>query len=88
MNSSLLALMSGLLCAATLQSATADPAVPLLIETSEEVNSVVTDVPEIIDMSRADPKTWHKLPSTAYIHDQSPADVGSQELEFSDSLAL
>jgi hypothetical protein len=84
----LLPLMGGLLCAAALQSAAADPAVPLQIEPSEEMHAAITDVPDIIDMSRADPKTWHKLPSAAYVYGQSPAGAGYEGLEFPDSLAL
>jgi hypothetical protein len=58
----LLVLPGLVLCAATLHSAAADPAVPLQTKTGEELHSAVTDMPDIIDMSHADPKSWHSLP--------------------------
>ena len=66
----LLVLPGVMLCAATLHSAAADPAVPLQTKTGEELHSAVTDTPEIIDMSHADPKTWHSLPPAAQVYDQ------------------
>jgi hypothetical protein len=82
----LLPLMGAMLCAATPQSAAADLVAPLQIESSEEVHAAVTDIPDIIDMSHADPKTWHNLPSAAQVYDPSTADLGTEELEFPDSL--
>jgi hypothetical protein len=55
-------LMGIALCAATLQSAIADSAVSLQTKHGEESHAVVTDIPDIIDMSYADPKTWNRLP--------------------------
>ncbi len=66
----LLVLPGVMLCAATLHSAAADPAVPLQTKTGEELHSAVTDMPDIIDMSHADPKTWHSLPPAAQVYDQ------------------
>ena len=74
----LLALTGAMLCAAQLHSAAAGPAVPLQSKTGEELHAAVTDMPEIIDMSHADPKTWHSLPPAALVYDQ----VLSQEVQF------
>jgi hypothetical protein len=74
----LLVLPGVMLCAATLHSAAADPAVPLQTKTGEELHSAVTDMPDIIDMSHADPKTWHSLPPVTQVYDQALA----QEVEF------
>ena len=62
----LLPLTGIMLCAATLQSAT-DPAVPLQTKQGEESHAVVTDMPDIIDMSDADPRTWQSLPPAAQV---------------------
>jgi hypothetical protein len=74
----LLALPGVMLCAAQLHSAAADPAVPLQTKTGEELHSAVTDMPEIIDMSHADPKSWHSLAPAAQVYDHGLA----QGLEF------
>ena len=66
----LLVLPGVMLCAATLHSAAADPAVLLETKTGEELHSAVTDMPDIIDMSHADPKTWHSLPPAAQVYGQ------------------
>jgi hypothetical protein len=72
----LLLLTSIMLCAATLHSVAAD-----------ELHAAVTDMPDIIDMSRADPRTWHTLPSAAQVYGRSQArNPGSEEVAFSDSL--
>jgi len=55
-------------CAATFQSAAADPAVPLQVKQGEESHAVVTDLPDIIDMSHADPRTWESLPPAAQVN--------------------
>jgi hypothetical protein len=60
----------------TLSGAGADPT-PLWINQGEELHSAVTDVTEVVDMSFADPKTWHSLPPAAEImtrceHDDLP----------------
>ena len=74
----LLALTGAMLCAAQLHSAAAGPAVPLQSKTGEELHAAVTDMPEIIDMSHADPKTWHSLPPAAQVYEQGLP----QEAEF------
>ena len=66
----LLPLTGIMLCAATFQSAAADPALFLQTKHGEEPHAVVTDIPDIIDMSHADPKTWHSLPPAAQVYDQ------------------
>ena len=48
-----------------LSGAGADPT-PLSINQGEELHSAVTDV---VDMSYADPKTWHSLPPAAQLDD-------------------
>jgi hypothetical protein len=65
-----LALTGIMLCAATLHSNAADTALPLQGEIGKEKSAAVTDMPEIIDMSYADPKTWHRLPSAARVSDK------------------
>ena len=65
-----------LLCAATLHSAVADLAVQT--KPVEALHATVTDMPDTIDMSYADPKTWHRLPPAAQVRDQ----VLAQEWEF------
>ena len=79
----LLVLPGVMLCAATLHSAAADPAVPLQTKTGEELHSAVTDMPDIIDMSHADPKTWHSLPPAAQVYDQVLAQEGQFPTHFS-----
>jgi hypothetical protein len=74
----LLSLTGVMLCAATLHSAAADLAVPLQSRTGKELHAAVTDMPEFIDMSHADSKTWHSLPPAAQVYDQALA----QEAEF------
>ena len=74
----LLSLTGVMLCAATVHSAAADSTVPLESKMGEELHAAVTDMPEIIDMSHADPKTWHSLPPAAQVYDQ----VLAQEVEF------
>ncbi len=66
----LLVLPGVMLCAATLHSAVADPTVLPQTKTGEELHSAVTDMPDIIDMSHADPKSWHSLPPAAQVYDQ------------------
>jgi hypothetical protein len=52
----------------TLSSTGADPT-RLWINQGEELHSAVTDVTEVVDMSYADPKTWHSLPPAAQLDD-------------------
>ena len=58
-------LMGIMLCTLASHSSAADLTVPLSTKTGEELHAAVTDMPDIIDMSHADPKTWHSLPPTA-----------------------
>ena len=67
----ILPLMGIVLCAATLQCAAADSAVLLQTKHGEESHAVVTDVPDIVDMSYADPKTWDLLPLAPPLNDWS-----------------
>jgi hypothetical protein len=50
------------LSAAPLHSASADSSQSAATKHDEESHAAVTDIPDIIDMSHADPKTWHSLP--------------------------
>jgi hypothetical protein len=68
MNGSILALTSLLLGAITLNCAAADLS-------GQELHAAVTDIPENIDMSHADPKTWHGLPRAGQVY-------LAEELEF------
>ena len=72
------ALTGIMLCAATHSNA-GDSAVPLQCETGKEMRAAVTDIPEIVDMSHADPKAWHSLPPAAQVYDQAL----SQQMELS-----
>ena len=54
----LLPLTSIMLCAATLHSLAQS-------KQGSEFHAAVTDMPSTIDMSYADPKTWHNLPPAA-----------------------
>jgi hypothetical protein len=69
-----------MLCATTLHSAAADSTVPLDSEMGKELHAAVTDTPEIIDMSHADPNSWYSLPSAAQVYDYDPG--LAQEVEF------
>ena len=51
-----------LLCAFAWHGAGADPR-PLTAQPGREFRAAVTDMPGIIDMSHADPRTWHSLPA-------------------------
>jgi len=64
-----LKLMGVMLCAATPTSADARVVAPQ-IKQVEEVHAAVTDMPDIIDMSNADPRTWQSLPPVAQVYDQ------------------
>lgn len=54
-------------CAATLSFVAANPAV-YPSKTGQGLHSVATDFPETMDLSHADPKTWHGLPSAAQVY--------------------
>ena len=49
-----------LLYTLTWRGAGADPR-PLYVVPGQELRAAVTDMPGIIDMSHADPRTWHSL---------------------------
>ena len=66
----LLPLTGIVLCATTLHSTAADLAMPVQTKPSEALHAAVTDRPDIIDMSYADPKTWHGLLPAAQVRDQ------------------
>jgi hypothetical protein len=78
MKNFLLPLMGIMLCASTLHSAFPDPTVPSQTEPGEKLHAAVTDIPDIIDMSHADPTTWHGLSPGAPVHDH----VLTQEYRF------
>jgi hypothetical protein len=73
----LMALSGLMLCAAPLHSNAADPALPPQGKMGEERSAAITDVPETIDMSHADPKTWHSLRPEVQVYGQ----VLAQELQ-------
>ena len=82
----LLPLTGIMLCAATLHSA-ADPAAPPQTKQGKELHAAVTDIPDVIDMSHADPGTWHSLPPGVRVWDRSPAHLpGLEEFNFPYSL--
>jgi hypothetical protein len=51
-----------MLCTLAWHGASADPTQPLSTEPGEELRAAVTDMPDMIDMSHADPSTWHTVP--------------------------
>jgi hypothetical protein len=84
----LLPLTGIMLCAATVHGATADPA-PLQTKQGEELHAAVTDMPDVVDMSYADPKTWNSLPPAAEVYDHSHSHtLASEEAEFLNSIRL
>jgi hypothetical protein len=72
----LVALTGIMLCAATLHS---DPALP---RQGEEMSAAATDMPDIIDMSHADPKSWHSLPPAAQVFDEVLAQESQLQTHF------
>ena len=58
------------LFSATLQCEAADSAL-LQTKHGEETHAVVTDIPDIVDMSCADPKTWDRLALAPPVNDWS-----------------
>jgi hypothetical protein len=67
---------------ATMTSAGADPA-PFQINRGQELHSAVTDVTDAVDMSFADPKTWHSLPPAGQLDEQTRWPYSrSNELQF------
>ena len=76
-----------ILCAATLHNAAGDTAVPLQTKRGTELHAAVTDMPDIIDMSYADPKTWHSLPPAAQVYNPSHSHtLASEEVKFLNSI--
>ena len=68
MNGTLLALTGVMAGAIALNAVAADPAVPHQWKMGQELHAAVTDMPEIVDMSHADPKTWHGLPRDGQVY--------------------
>ncbi len=54
--------------ARTFLASSGDPAVPHQWKMGQELHAAVTDMPEIVDMSHADPKTWHRLPRDGQVY--------------------
>jgi hypothetical protein len=54
---------------------------------SEQMGATVTAMPDIIDMSYADPAMWHRLPRTAPVYDESLShNPAFEDLKFVNSL--
>ena len=75
-----------MLCTLAWHGAGADTTLPLSTEPGEELRAAVTDMPDMIDMSHADPRTWHSLPPAlpgAYVRQEiaenpeNPGDRGN-----------
>ena len=62
MNGTLLTLTSLMLTALALNAVAPDPAVP------HQLRAAITDMPKIVDMSHADPKTWNRLPRAGPVY--------------------
>ena len=78
-----LPLMGMMLCASIVPG-TAGETLP---KQPAEMHAAATDVPAIVDMSRAEPKTWHTLLSPAHVNGQGPThDPGFEELQSLGSL--
>ena len=74
-----LALTGIVFCAATHGNAN-DPTLP---PPGKIGSAAVTDLPEIIDMSYADPETWHSLPPAARVSDEIFAEEVRLPIRFS-----
>ena len=63
-----------------------NPAVPHQWKMGQELHAAVTDMPEIIDMSYADPRAWHGLPRgcQVYLAEEVgfPSHFGSRTRQF------
>jgi hypothetical protein len=78
-----------MLCAATLHGATADSATPFQTKQGEELHAASTDMPDIVDMSYADPRTWKSLPLAAPVYDHSHSHtLAFEEAAFLNSIRL
>jgi hypothetical protein len=60
---SLTGILLCMLCTLAWHVADADTTLPLSTKPGEELRAAVTDMPDIIDMSHADPGTWHNVPT-------------------------
>jgi hypothetical protein len=60
---SLTGILLCMLCTLAWHVAGADTTPPLSTEPGQALRAAVTDMPDIIDMSHADPRTWHNLPT-------------------------
>ena len=58
-------LVGVVLCTLALNGAAVGTTAPLPPKPDEEWHAAVTDMPDIIDMSHADPRTWDRLPPAA-----------------------
>ena len=85
-----LLLLTGIMvCAATLHGATADPAGSFQTKQGEELHAAITDMPDIVDMSYADPRTWNSLPPAAQVYDHSHSHtLAVEEAELLNSVRL
>ena len=76
------ALTGIMLCAGTMHSEATD-SVALQYETGKQMRAAVTDMHEIIDMSHADPKTWHTLPPATPFYDLALSEEMKLPVQFS-----
>jgi hypothetical protein len=83
---SLTGIMLCMLCTLAWHGAGADTTLPLSTEPGEQLRAAITDMPDMIDMSHADPRTWHSLPPAlpgAYVRQEiaenpeNPGDRGN-----------
>jgi len=58
-----------------LLGAVIQPALAGGLQQSENVHSVVVDIPDLIDMTYASPDTWHNLPPKVELYEQLPVTV-------------
>ncbi len=61
-----------LLSVGLLGTALIQPVAPGASSQRDEPPAVVTDMPDIIDMSYASPDAWHALPPQFHIHEKPP----------------
>jgi hypothetical protein len=53
-----------------LLGAVIQPALAGELQQSENVHSVVVDIPHVVDMTYASPDTWHNLPPKVELYEQ------------------
>jgi len=58
-----------------LLGAVIQPALAGELQQSENVHSVVVDIPDLIDMTYASPDTWHNLPPKVELYEQLPVTI-------------